>query len=219
MPAEAAAGRQAGAVIAAKAAAAGQIGRTSARALATDERRFGDLTFDGNADLAAVDPAGALYVYPGLATWYSRTGSRPERYFATRRQLGTGWGGFTNLVRHGDWDRNGVQDILGRDRDGRLMFFAVTWSFGDIVHIAKGRQVGTGWTSFTSILGGGDLDGDGNDDLLGQKSDGTLLLFAGTGNGSRPFGARGVQIGTGWRGDLLTSVGDWSGDGRTEPVL
>jgi hypothetical protein len=207
--------RHSKAVVAAKAAAAGQVGRASARALGTDERNFGDFTLDDKADLAAVDSAGTLWIYPGRAIRYSGTGPRENRYFIERVQKGTGFGTFTSLIRHGDWNSDGNQDILARDREGKLILFAqVQGPLGSA--LAKGRQVGTGWLSFTSILGGGDLTGDGKDDLLGQKSDGTLLLFAGTGDGLKPFGARGVQIGTGWRGDLLTSVGDWSGDGRTE---
>jgi hypothetical protein len=80
----------------------------------------------------------------------------------------------------------------------------------------KGTQAGTGWGGFTSITGGGDLNSDGFDDLLGQKATGELVLYYGTGNSTTPFRAKGTVIGTGWKGSLLTSFGDWTGDTRTE---
>ena len=58
-------------------------------------------------------------------------------------------------------------------------------------------------------------DGDGTPDLLGARAaDGTLWLYPGTGAGR--FGAA-RQVGSGWSGrDLITSAGDWDGDGGTD---
>ncbi len=191
--------------------------RARAAAAATNELQFGDLTGDGKADLAAVDSSGVLYVYPGKRYEWDGTGTRPTGLFSKRIQLGRGWGAFTSLVRHGDFDADGKQDILTRDSQGRLFFYAGT---GDPAGIVKaGTQAGTGWSGFTSITGCGDFDGDGFDDLLGQKPTGELVLYNGTGKAATPFRAKGTVIGTGWRGDLLTAMGDWTADNISEFIF
>ena len=187
--------------------------RSATRAAPTDEVNFGDLTGDQKADLAAIDPTGTLWVYPGKAYEHSGPGPRPA-LFSPRIKVGTGWGSFTSLVRHGDFDGDGRQDILTRDSQGRLFFYGGTGN--PAAMFRKGTQAGTGWSGFTSIAGGGDLDGDGFDDLLGQKGTGELVLYYGTGNTAAPFRPKGDVIGTGWKGSLLTSVGDWTADTRTE---
>ncbi len=188
--------------------------KAAAAALATDESNFGDLTGDGKADLAAIDGGGTLYVYPGKAYAWNGTGTRSKSLFGARIKVGTGWGKFTSLVRHGDFNVDGRQDVLTRDSAGRLFFYAGTGNPAGMFE--KGTQAGTGWGGFTSITGGGDLDGDGFDDLLGQKATGELVLYYGTGNPVTPFRPKGDVIGTGWKGSLLTSVGDWTADTRTE---
>lgn len=183
----------------------------------TNELRFGDLTGDGRADLAAVDRAGVLFIYPGRQYEWDGAGTRPTGLFDKRIQLGRGWGAFTSLVRHGDFNDDGRQDVLTRDSQGRLSLYAGT---GDPARpLRAGTPAGTGWNTFASITGCGDFDNDGHDDLLGQKSTGELLLYYGTGDPAVPFQARGTQIGTGWRGDLLTAMGDWTGDNKSEFVF
>lgn len=192
--------------------------RSAKRAAApTSETDFGDLTGDGKADLAAVDRAGALWVYPGKAHVHDGPGPRSTELFQPRIKLGAGWGAFTSLVRHGDFNNDGRQDVLARDSQGRLLFYAGTGNPAGM--LARATQAGTGWGGFTSIAGGGDLDGDGFDDLLGQKTTGELVLYYGTGNPVAPFRSKGDVIGTGWKGSLLTSVGDWTLDTRTEWVF
>jgi len=179
----------------------------------TDELKFGDLTGDGKADLAAVDSTGVLWVYPGKAYRWDGQGTRSTSLFETRFKVGGGWAKFTSLVRHGDFDSDGKQDVLVRDSAGVLFLYAGTGTTPSV--LGKGKQVGTSWGSFTSIVGGGDLNLDGKDDLLGQKSNGDLLLYANTGNPAVPF-TKGKIIGTGFRGSLLTTVGDWTYDLRPE---
>lgn len=214
-PAAAAGADRAVAVKAADALAAKNVLKKSGKraAVPTDETNFGDLTGDGKADLAAVDGSGTMYVYPGKASVYSG-GTRSKSFFGARIKVGTGWGKFNSLVRHGDFNGDGRQDILTRDAEGRLFFYAGTGN--PAAMFKKGTQAGTGWGSFTSIAGSGDVTGDGRDDLLGQKSNGELALYTGTNNPAAPFKPKGTVIGTGWKGSLLTSFGDWTGDNRTE---
>ena len=179
----------------------------------TDELNFGDLDGDGRADLAAVDSAGRLWVYPGRATVYPGTGPRSGDFFAARFQAGTGWGRFTALVRHGDWNNDGLQDILTRDPSGRLFLFAGTGVRPGVVR--NGVQVGTGWNTFQDIVGVGDADNDGFDDLMGRRN-GALTIYYGTGDAAAPFRRTTVTAGSGWIGSRLTTVGDWTGDGNTD---
>ena len=123
--------------------------------LATDELNFGDLDGDAKADLAAIDSTGRLWVYPGKATVYSGTGPRPTSHFAARFQAGSGWSRFTALVRHGDWNNDGKQDVLARDPQGRLFLYAGTGTRPAVVR--NGVQVGTGWNTFGDIVGVGDV--------------------------------------------------------------
>jgi hypothetical protein len=196
---------------AARSAQAAVAGAPEARA--TDELNFGDLDGDGRADLAAVDSAGRLWVYPGRATVYPGTGTRNQNFFAPRFQAGSGWGNFTALVRHGDWNNDGRQDILARDSSGRLFLCAGTGQRPGVV--SSGVQVGTGWNVFLDIVGVGDADNDGFDDLMGRRN-GALTIYYGTGNGLAPFRRTTATAGSGWIGSLLTTVGDWTGDGNTE---
>ena len=201
--------------LAKKDTAAKKKARALAAAAPTDELKFGDLTGEGNADLAAIDPNGILWIYPGRKYRWDRTGTRSTSLFSPRIQVGRGWAAFTSIVRHGDFDADGKQDVLTRDAAGKLTFYGGTGqTTGGLFR--PGTPAGTGWGSFTSIVGAGDTNFDGKDDLLGQKSNGELVLYLGSGNATTPFTGRGTVIGTGWKGDLLTTVGDWTYDLRPE---
>jgi VCBS repeat protein len=190
---------------------ASDLGRATSRT-ATDGLNFGDLTGDGKADLAAIDDAGRLWVYPGKALVYSGVGPRDTSYFSPRFQAGEGWS-FTALVRHGDWNNDGKQDLLRRDGSGRLFLYAGTGTTPRVLQ--NGIQVGEGWNTYEDLVGIGDADGDGFDDLMARGS-GRLVIYFGTGVATAPFRRSTATGGSGWNGDLLTSVGDWSGDGRSD---
>jgi FG-GAP-like repeat len=183
--------------------------------LATDELNFGDLTGDGIADLGAVDKSGVLWIYPGSGYSYPGTGTRSKRLFNTRFRVGGGWNAFTTIVRHGDFNGDGKQDVVARNAAGQLYFYAGTGTTPAV--FKKGLVVGRGgWQVFLSIVGVGDLNDDGTDDLIAQKTNGDLMLYRGTGSGTNLFAASQNRIGTSFRGSLLTSIGDLTGDGRTE---
>jgi FG-GAP-like repeat len=189
------------------------VTRASGAEVATgDPDNLGDLDGDGKADLAAIDSAGRLWVYPGKGVVYSGTGARTTSYFGTRFQAGSGWNTFDELVRHGDWNHDGKQDILARDPQGRLYLYAGTGSKPGIV--AKGVQVGSGFDGFEDLVGVGDVNFDGWDDLMGRKN-GSLFIYYNT-QISAPFQHANGGGGSGWNGDLLTTTGDWTGDGHTE---
>lgn len=55
-------------------------------------------------------------------------------------------------------------------------------------------KVGGGWGGYSSLVGVGDLSGDGRADLLARDTAGRLWRYSGTGTG--PYGAR-VLVGAG----------------------
>lgn len=194
-----------------------QVRKMAATAAPTDETKFGDVTGDGKADLMAIDREGRLFVYPGRAVVYSGTGERPRTFFDRRVQAGTGWQSFLHVVRHGDWNNDGKQDVLATTTRGWLVFYAGT---GNVAQpVANGVVIGYGWADFYDLVGIGDGNGDGFDDLIGRKFDGTLVRYEGTGTTSPAFRRHPVTSGTGWYGPELTSVGDWTGDGVSEFVF
>ncbi|WP_406832810.1 VCBS repeat-containing protein [Pedococcus sp. KACC 23699] len=159
-----------------------------------------DFTGDRKADIIARDSTGHLYLYPGTGT-----GS-----FASRRLMGSGWGGFTSIFCSSDFNSDGKADVLGRTSTGNLMLYPGSGTGA----LGAGRVVGTGWSGFTSILSAGDMTGDRKADILGRTSTGNLVLFPGAGNGT--LGA-GRVIGKGWSGfTAVFSPGDFTGDGKSD---
>jgi hypothetical protein len=186
---------------------AGRAGATSQRAVSPTQAVdsvLGDFTGDGLADVVTRDGTGRLYVYPGHAS--------PTQPITVRTALGSGWNAYNALVRHGDFNNDGRQDMLARDRTtGRLYFYAGSGS-----SLAARVALGTGWNAYRFLNGGDDLTGDGLHDLLAVDTLGRLWLYQGTGSGASPLAAR-RQIGTGWNiYNQLTSIGDLTGDSGTE---
>ncbi|MCX3063755.1 N-acetylmuramoyl-L-alanine amidase [Streptomyces sp. GXMU-J5] len=146
---------------------------------------MGDLTGDGKADLLARDKYGYLYVYPGTGDPTSPIGSRTK--------VGHGWTTYT-MVNSGDVNGDGKPDLLARDKYGYLYVYPGTGSltspFGSRV------KAGHGWTGYT-MVGAGDLNGDGKPDLVARDSSGELYLYPGTGSETAPYSSR-KAIGGGW---------------------
>ena len=124
-------------------------------------------------------------------------------------QIGANWTGLSNIVRPGDWDGDGAQDVIVRvTSSGQLRLYPRTSGGG----FGPPRVIGTGWGSVRGIYGPGDLNGDGVMDLLAHFTDGSLWLYPGDGHGA--FRPR-VQVGHGWGASMmLVTPGDWNGDGR-----
>ncbi|GLY93911.1 VCBS repeat-containing protein [Actinoplanes sp. NBRC 103695] len=185
-----------------------------AEALASDSLTFGDITGDGRPDLGAVDGTGTLWIYPGTGYVYPGTGTRSKAVFGARFSVGRGWSQFTTIVKHGDFNADGKTDVLARNTAGALFFYEGTGTAPSVFR--PGVQVGRSWQTFKSIVGVGDFNSDGLDDLIAHKTNGELLLYRGTGNGANPLAGSPAVIGRSFTGGLLTSLGDITGDGRTE---
>ncbi|MGW8989491.1 FG-GAP-like repeat-containing protein [Streptomyces zhihengii] len=163
---------------------------------------FGDMNADRRADVVLRDESGRLWFLPGDGTG---------------RLIGTGgWNAFDALVRHGDFSRDGREDVIAREKaTGKLWLYPGTGGGG----LGARKLVGTsGWNSMGRIAAFGDLTGDGRSDLFAvDKGTGKLWLYPGTSGGG--LGARKLVGNGGWNSmNALAGVGDLTGDGRPDLV-
>ncbi|MEV6008260.1 VCBS repeat-containing protein [Streptomyces sp. NPDC051976] len=145
----------------------------------------GDANSDGRPDLIARDSAGSLYLY----------GANGSGAFAPRTKAGYGYQIYDTIV--------GVQDLylspqfpaagglLARDRSG------VLWQYQTIGgRVCSRARVGGGWNTYNMIVGVGDINGDGRNDVVARDGNGGLWRYDGrTYGGFQPR----VEIGWGWQ--------------------
>ncbi len=118
---------------------------------------------------------------------------------------GSGWGGYNLLLPVGDFDSDGDSDILARSGSGGMHLHKGNGKGG--FEATTGALIDSGWGAFTSIVAPGDWNGDGHPDLLARKSDGSLLLYKGSGKGTFISGS--TQVATGLNGLTLVAPGDF----------
>jgi Domain of unknown function (DUF1906)/FG-GAP-like repeat len=167
--------------------------------------QFGDFTGNGWSDvLARTASTGNLYLYPG-------TGGTVDN--AARRWFGGGWEVMNAIVRTGDLDGDGHEDISARQSsDGVLWFYP-----GTDTGVGTRHQIGTNWNTMREITSIGDFTRDGLPDLLAVQTS-TNVLYAYPGVAGGRLGTR-VQISTGWGGlSELAGVGDFTRDGFPDLV-
>ena len=144
-------------------------------------------TGDGNGDRMA-DFVASQYRRGGLLL---RRNRMKDQGYGNARKIGEyGWGAFNALVAVQDFNGDGKGDLLARKPDGTLWFYPGngTGAYG----IPK--KIGDyGWEAFDAFAGVGDFNGDGKNDLVARKPDGTLWLYPGTGRvdaGSNGYAGR-----------------------------
>lgn len=164
----------------------------------------GDVTGDGRADLMSVGPAGYLYVYPGTGTGT----------FPTRRFVSSGWTAYRSMTAGPDRNGDGTRDLLAvRRSDGRLMWFPVLPGGT----VGPAHDLGAGWSSLSPVLSAGDIDGDGQPDLLARESGGVMRTYYGDASGAP---VRWNRWGGTWNTVTSMSAGaDLTGDGVPDLVV
>ncbi|MEV8536024.1 FG-GAP-like repeat-containing protein [Streptomyces sp. NPDC051211] len=161
--------------------------------------------FDGDRcpDLLAIRKDGQLRSYPGA---YGGA-------FGPSTTLGGDW--TDALVSHrGDWTGDGHEDAVARIGDG-LRVYPGDGKGGLGAPLAMGnRPENWGTTTPVSV---GDLDKDGNPDIVAVGASGGLYLHRGAAGPQPALPHPAVQLAaTGWKGLTLIAPGDVNGDGRAD---
>ncbi|MEV4684556.1 FG-GAP repeat domain-containing protein [Streptomyces kurssanovii] len=152
----------------------------------------------GKEDLAAIDTQGTLW-------WYL---DQNNGRFSARQQLSStgGWKG-ARITVTSSLDDDSYPEILQ------------LWEGGLYTNGVSDEPyfIGSGWGVYNTLVGPGDLSGDGKGDLIARDGSGVLHLYRGNGNGTG-FAAK-QRIGSGWgQFNALLGAGDISGDGRADLV-
>ncbi|MFE5487797.1 N-acetylmuramoyl-L-alanine amidase [Streptomyces sp. NPDC056527] len=164
------------------------------------------LRADGTGDVVGRDASGVL--------WYHQGSGNPSSPFKGRVKVGSGWGGYDQIVGARDLTGDGKADLLTREKSGAVYLFQGTGN--PSVPFTGRTQLGTGWHVYSMIVGAGDLTGDGKADILGRDKTGVLWMHKGTGNAAAPYTSR-VQVGTGWNmHNVILGPSDLTGDGRVD---
>lgn len=112
-----------------------------------------------------------------------------------------------------DVDHQGGSDVPALRADGRLQLLTARTNGS----MAIGRIMGTGWSTFDHVMAAGDVDSDGDADILARHAPtGRLFLYRNTSRGTL---AKGQVVGVGWNSfSRIVAPGDITGDGRPDLV-
>jgi hypothetical protein len=166
----------------------------------TELTAVGDITGDGRGDLVAVRRSDGC-----LARWKGLSGFG----FSYFGDAGCGWDRYAELTGTGDFNRDGVGDLVAiRRSDGCIARWKGT-SGGGLSYIG---DHGCGWEQYTELTGVGDINRDGDADLVAvHRASGCIGRWAGYGTGGFTYmGA----YGCGWEQYAnLVGMGDINRDG------
>ncbi|MFK8908378.1 FG-GAP repeat domain-containing protein [Streptomyces sp. YS-3] len=148
--------------------------------------------FTGKSEILGRNAQGTLCYYPVMN----------NGQLAGRQQMGNtaGWAGAD------------LSYVSSLDTDGQpeLVEIANNWLYED------GAVVSAGWSRYNLVVGPGDLNNDGQGDLLARDGSGTLWLQRY--NGAQSFASR-LKVGGGWNAyDKNVGAGDLTGDGLADLV-
>ncbi|MGA4840985.1 FG-GAP repeat domain-containing protein [Streptomyces sp. G45] len=166
----------------------------------------GDLDKDRCNDVLVRMPNGSLRAYLPAC-------GQPLTPSTRHTALGTGWNAYDVLTSPGDLTGDGRADLLARKAStGDVHVFAATANGG----LAPGRKIRSSWSSYSGLVGAGDLNGDGVGDVLAVHRNGTLYRYDGRGDGTLKDR---VRLSSAWGAyDAVVGAGDLTSDGRADLV-
>jgi hypothetical protein len=128
-----------------------------------------------------------------------------------RSVVGAGWKGFNAIIRIGDLNRDGKEDVIARATNGDLWFYpGTTGGFG------SRKKVLTGTGSFREITPAGDLNKDGYPDMVAVIG-ASLYLYPGA--AGTKFGARKLVVNGAFNTlSEVAGIGDFNRDGYPDLV-
>jgi len=166
---------------------------------------IGDLNGDGRADILWRNDDGRV------GNWLANAGGGFEYNAAAGlSEASADW----KIVGIADLNGDGRDDILWRNDDGRVGNWLSTASGATQYNAAAGLMpASTDW----HIVGIGDLNGDGRDDILWRNDDGTVgNWLANAGGGLEYNAAAGLSAASAdWK---IVRIADLNGDGRDDIV-
>jgi len=166
-------------------------------------RLVGDVNGDGYTDaVARVRTTNRLVMLLG------RVGST----FAPPVAIGNpGWNGFNLIEAAGDYDYDGVPDLLARDGYGNLFVYPMLRN----LTFKTRMTIGAGFQGMLSVVGAGAFNGDANGDTIAlRSSDHALVLYRGDG----PTALQDAFVLRSGQTDLaqILGVGDYNGDSKAD---
>ncbi|WP_406290037.1 FG-GAP-like repeat-containing protein [Embleya sp. NBC_00896] len=177
-----------------------------------------DFTGDQKPDLAAVDGAGNLRVYPSFSG--GRLNESLDAAGVAEGKVPAGYWTNALVTYNGDyWGGDGLQDVIARMPDGRLWIYPGNGRGGVEVGGRMELRLPAGApapSTFTQILSLGDASGDGHPDLMAVDAAGTLYALTGyTGGTIDKVESIG---GGGWQNYTIHGAGDITGDGAVDLI-
>lgn len=167
----------------------------------------GDFNGDGHVDILWRNDNGTIVDWLG-----NSNGSFMHNYAASVASVPTSW----HIVGTGDFNGDGITDILWRSDDGTITDWLGSASGAFTANWANSSAaVSTDW----KVVGTGDINGDGYDDIVWQNTtDGRVVDWLGNSNGgfNSNYAHSVMTPGTGWQ---VVGTGDFNGDGLNDILL
>jgi len=163
----------------------------------------GDFNGDGRADILWRNDNGAIFDFLGTAN-----GAFANNGDNSWKPVDNSW----QIAGTGDFNGDGRTDILWRNASGTIIDYLATPNGGFADNSTNlSVNVGTAW----HVVGIGDFNGDGFDDILWRNDSGTIFDFLGTASGGVVNNGdnSAANVATNWH---VAGLGDFNGDNRTD---
>ena len=132
------------------------------------------------------------------------------------RVIGSGWAQYDLIAPAGNWTGQARPDLFARRASDGALFVVPNDGHGGF----KARfQIGIGinWSSYDTVTGVGDWNGDGIPDLMARTSGGSMYLYSGSTKGQ--LVASPQLLAAGWDAyDQMVGPVDWNGDGLPDLI-